>query len=151
MAEHGGGGLSLELEGLTIEGVDAGQAAAKFDLTLELRETSEGLAGSLDYATALFDRATIERYLGYLQRLLAAMVENDSQQVSRIGLLDKDERAQLLDSWNETAAPYPQASTIHGLFEAQVRRTPEAIAVEHEGRQVSYAELNARPTAWHTR
>ncbi len=86
-------GLSLELEGLTIEGVDAGQAAAKFDLTLELRETSEGLAGSLDYATALFDRETIERYLGYLQRLLAAMVENDSQQVSRIGLLDKDERA----------------------------------------------------------
>ncbi|MGD7392187.1 condensation domain-containing protein, partial [Ralstonia pseudosolanacearum] len=57
-------GLSLELEGLTIEGVDAGQAAAKFDLTLELRETSEGLAGSLDYATALFDRETIERYLG---------------------------------------------------------------------------------------
>ncbi|WP_197348302.1 non-ribosomal peptide synthetase, partial [Ralstonia pseudosolanacearum] len=137
-------GLSLELEGLTIEGVDAGQAAAKFDLTLELRETSEGLAGSLDYATALFDRATVERYLGYLQRLLAAMVENDSQQVSRIGLLDEDERVRLLESWNETKAPYPQASTIHGLFEAQVRRTPEAIAVEHEGRQVSYAELNAR-------
>ncbi|WP_426616875.1 condensation domain-containing protein, partial [Ralstonia pseudosolanacearum] len=126
-------GLSLELEGLTIEGVDAGQAAAKFDLTLELRETSEGLTGSLDYATALFDRETIERYLGYLQRLLAAMVENDSQQVSRIGLLDEDERVRLLESWNETAAPYPQASTIHGLFEAQVRRTPEAIAVEHEG------------------
>ncbi len=137
-------GLSLELDGLTIEGVGAGQAAAKFDLTLELRETSEGLTGSLDYATALFDRETIERYLGYLQRLLAAMVENDSQQVSRIGLLDKDERAQLLESWNETRRPYPEASTIHGLFEAQVRRTPEAIAVEHEGRQVSYAELNAR-------
>ncbi|MGA4195177.1 amino acid adenylation domain-containing protein, partial [Ralstonia nicotianae] len=137
-------GLSLELEGLTIEGVGAGQAAAKFDLTLELRETSEGLTGSLDYATALFDRETVERYLGYLQRLLAAMVENDSQQVSRIGLLDKDERAQLLESWNETKAAYPDASTIHGLFEAQVRRTPEAIAVEHEGRQVSYAELNAQ-------
>ncbi|MDO3550997.1 amino acid adenylation domain-containing protein [Ralstonia pseudosolanacearum] len=137
-------GLSLELEGLTIEGVDAGQAAAKFDLTLELRETSEGLAGSLDYATALFDRETIERYLGYLHRLLKAMAADDSQEVNRIALLDEGERAQLLDSWNETAAPYPQASTIHGLFEAQVRRTPEAIAVEHEGRQVSYAELNAR-------
>nr|WP_231680779.1 non-ribosomal peptide synthetase [Ralstonia pseudosolanacearum] len=137
-------GLSLELDGLTIEGVGAGQAAAKFDLTLELRETSEGLTGSLDYATALFDRETIERYLGYLQRLLAAMVENDSQQVSRIALLDEDERVRLLESWNETAAAYPDASTIHGLFEAQVRRTPEAIAVEHEGRQVSYAELNAR-------
>ncbi|MGC5831634.1 non-ribosomal peptide synthase/polyketide synthase [Ralstonia pseudosolanacearum] len=137
-------GLSLELEGLTIEGVDAGQAAAKFDLTLELRETSEGLAGSLDYATALFDRETIERYLGYLQRLLKAMVENDSQEVSQIGLLDEGERAQLLESWNETKAAYPDASTIHGLFEAQVRRTPEAIAVEHEGQQVSYAELNAR-------
>ncbi|MGA4059738.1 amino acid adenylation domain-containing protein, partial [Ralstonia nicotianae] len=137
-------GLSLELEGLTIEGVDSGQAAAKFDLTLELRETSEGLAGSLDYATALFDRETIERYLGYLQRVLAAMVENDSQEVSRIALLDEDERVRLLESLNETAAPYPQASTIHGLFEAQVRRTPEAIAVVHEGQQVSYAELNAR-------
>ncbi|MGA4423569.1 amino acid adenylation domain-containing protein, partial [Ralstonia nicotianae] len=137
-------GLSLELEGLTIEGVDAGQAAAKFDLTLELRETSEGLAGSLDYATALFDRETIERYLGYLHRLLAAMVENDSQQVSRIALLDEDERVRLLESWNETAAAYPDASTIQGLFEAQVRRTPEAIAVVHEGQQVSYAELNAR-------
>ncbi|MGA4254993.1 amino acid adenylation domain-containing protein, partial [Ralstonia nicotianae] len=137
-------GLSLELEGLTIEGVDAGQAAAKFDLTLELRETSEGLTGSLDYATALFDRETIERYLGYLHRLLAAMVENDSQEVSRIALLDEDERVRLLESWNETAAAYPDASTIQGLFEAQVRRTPEAIAVEHEGRQVSYAELNAR-------
>ncbi|MGA4405222.1 amino acid adenylation domain-containing protein [Ralstonia nicotianae] len=137
-------GLSLELEGLTIEGVDAGQAAAKFDLTLELRETSEGLTGSLDYATALFDRATIERYLGYLYRLLKVMAADDSQEVNRIALLDEGERAQLLDSWNETAAPYPQASTIHGLFEAQVRRTPEAIAVEHEGQQVSYAELNAR-------
>ncbi|MGD7076000.1 amino acid adenylation domain-containing protein, partial [Ralstonia pseudosolanacearum] len=137
-------GLSLELEGLTIEGVGAGQAAAKFDLTLELRETSEGLTGSLDYATALFDRATIERYLGYLQRLLKAMAADDSQEVNRIALLDEGERTQLLESWNETKAPYPQASTIHGLFEAQVRRTPEAIAVEHEGRQVSYAELNAR-------
>ncbi|MDO3549540.1 non-ribosomal peptide synthetase, partial [Ralstonia pseudosolanacearum] len=137
-------GLSLELEGLRIEGVDAGQAAAKFDLTLELRETSEGLTGSLDYATALFDRETIERYLGYLHRLLKAMAADDSQEVSRIALLDEGERAQLLDSWNETAAPYPEASTIHGLFEAQVRRTPEAIAVVHEGQQVSYAELNAR-------
>ncbi|TYZ39082.1 non-ribosomal peptide synthetase module, partial [Ralstonia solanacearum] len=94
--------------------------------------------------TALFDRETIERYLGYLQRLLKAMVENDSQEVSQIGLLDEGERAQLLESWNETKAAYPDASTIHGLFEAQVRRTPEAIAVVHEGRQVSYAELNAR-------
>ncbi|MFV8549780.1 amino acid adenylation domain-containing protein, partial [Ralstonia pseudosolanacearum] len=137
-------GLSLELEGLTIEGVDAGQAAAKFDLTLELRETSEGLTGSLDYATALFDRETIERYLGYLHRLLKAMAADDSQEVNRIALLGEDERVRLLESWNETKAAYPDASTIHGLFEAQVRRTPEAIAVEHEGQQVSYAELNAR-------
>ncbi|WP_197340050.1 condensation domain-containing protein, partial [Ralstonia solanacearum] len=74
-------GLNLELEGLTIEGVEAGQSAAKFDLTLELRETAEGIAGSLDYATALFDRATIERYVGYLQRLLKAMAADDGQEV----------------------------------------------------------------------
>ncbi|OPK48737.1 non-ribosomal peptide synthetase, partial [Ralstonia solanacearum] len=137
-------GLNLELEGLTIEGVEAGQAAAKFDLTLELRETAEGIAGSLDYATALFDRATIERYVGYLQRLLKAMAADDGQEVGRIALLGEEERARLLEAWNETEAAYPQASTIHGLFEAQVRRAPEAIAVEYEGQRVSYAELNAR-------
>ncbi|WP_197339987.1 condensation domain-containing protein, partial [Ralstonia solanacearum] len=137
-------GLNLELEGLTIEGVEAGQSAAKFDLTLELRETAGGIAGSLDYATALFDRATIERYVGYLQRLLKAMAADDGQEVGRIALLGEEERARLLEAWNETGAAYPQASTIHGLFEAQVRRTPEAIAVECEGQRVSYAELNAR-------
>ncbi|WP_245208992.1 amino acid adenylation domain-containing protein, partial [Ralstonia solanacearum] len=137
-------GLNLELPGLTIEGVEAGQAAAKFDLTLELRETAEGIAGSLDYATALFDRATIERYVGYLQQLLKSMTVDDSQEVGRIALLGEEERARLLEAWNETEAAYPQASTIHGLFEAQVRRTPEAIAVEYEGQRVSYAELNAR-------
>ncbi|WP_155521093.1 condensation domain-containing protein, partial [Ralstonia solanacearum] len=72
--------------GLTIEGVEAGQAAAKFDLTLELTETAEGIAGSLDYAMALFDRATIERYVGYLQRLLKSMTADDSQEVGRIAL-----------------------------------------------------------------
>ncbi|WP_235435209.1 non-ribosomal peptide synthetase, partial [Ralstonia solanacearum] len=137
-------GLNLELPGLTIEGVEAGQAAAKFDLTLELRETAEGIAGSLDYATALFDRATIERYVGYLQRLLKAMATDDSQEVGRIALLGEEERTRLLEAWNETEVAYPQASTIHGLFEAQVRRTPEAIAVGCEGQRVSYVELNAR-------
>ncbi|WP_247364753.1 amino acid adenylation domain-containing protein, partial [Ralstonia pseudosolanacearum] len=102
--------MVLKLDGLTIEHLADESYTAKFDLSLALREHDGRIAGSLDYATALFDRETIERYLGYLQRLLAAMVENDSQEVSRIGLLDKDERAQLLDSWNETAAPYPQAS-----------------------------------------
>ncbi len=63
------------------------------------------------------------------------MAADDSQEVNRIALLGEDERAQLLESWNETKAAYPDASTIHGLFEAQVRRTPEAIAVEHEGRR----------------
>ncbi|MFV0920461.1 amino acid adenylation domain-containing protein, partial [Ralstonia nicotianae] len=136
--------MVLKLDGLTIEHLADESYTAKFDLSLALREHDGRIAGSLDYATALFDRETIERYLGYLQRLLKAMVENDSQQVSRIALLDEDERVRLLESWNETAAAYPDASTIHGLFEAQVRRTPEAIAVVHEGQQVSYAELNAR-------
>ncbi|MGA4069672.1 non-ribosomal peptide synthetase, partial [Ralstonia nicotianae] len=136
--------MVLKLDGLTIEHLADESYTAKFDLSLALREHDGRIAGSLDYATALFDRKTIERYLGYLHRLLKAMAADDSQEVNRIALLDEGERAQLLDSWNETKAAYPDASTIHGLFEAQVRRTPEAIAVVHEGQQVSYAELNAR-------
>ncbi|WP_247539250.1 non-ribosomal peptide synthetase, partial [Ralstonia pseudosolanacearum] len=136
--------MVLKLDGLTIEHLADESYTAKFDLSLALREHDGRIAGSLDYATALFDRATIERYLGYLHRLLKAMVENDSREVGRITLLGAEEQSQIVDAWNAGELMPAPSATLHAVFEAQVRRMPEAIAVEHEGQQVSYAELNAR-------
>ncbi|WP_235435211.1 AMP-binding protein, partial [Ralstonia solanacearum] len=136
--------LVLQLDGLTIEPLADESYTAKFDLSLALREHNGRIAGSLDYATSLFDRGTVERYVGYLLRLLQAMAADDGQEVGRIALLGAAERRQIIDVWN-TGEPAPVPSeTLCALFEAQVRRTPEAIAVEYEGQRVSYAELNAR-------
>ena len=117
---------------------------AKFDLTLELAEHGDRIVGTLVYATALFDRATIERYGGYFERILAAMVADDRRELDRIALLSEDERRQVLVEWNATERPYPAGTCVHELFEAQAEKSPDAVAVSHEGEQLSYGELNAR-------
>ncbi|WP_225709767.1 AMP-binding protein, partial [Bradyrhizobium cenepequi] len=102
------------------------------------------IAGTLDYATALFDQATIERQRGYLLALLRAMVADAQQPVGRIELLSSAERTYLLEELNRTAAPYAEQQCIHELFEAQVRKAPDAVAVIDADERLSYGELNAR-------
>ncbi|MCG1048882.1 AMP-binding protein, partial [Mycetohabitans sp. B6] len=116
----------------------------KFDLDLHLYESGEEIVGALGYATALFDRATIERHIGYLQTTLQAMAADASHPVTRVELLSPAERTLLLQTWNATQRDYPAHQCIHQLFEAQVARTPEATALVYEDQTLSYAELNAR-------
>ncbi|HEX8362543.1 MAG TPA: amino acid adenylation domain-containing protein, partial [Longimicrobium sp.] len=135
----------LRLPGLTL--ASAGPAAhttAKFDLALTLQEAGGRIAGSVTYATSLFSEATVERYLGYLRRVLQAMAADETLTLDRLPLLPADERARMVEEWNATGAEYPVESCIHELFEAQVERTPGAIAVVHEDVGLTYAELNAR-------
>ncbi|HEX9937850.1 MAG TPA: amino acid adenylation domain-containing protein, partial [Longimicrobium sp.] len=136
----------LELSGLTLGGVGPApsQVAAKFDLSLSLGEADGRVVGSVTYATALFERATVERYLGYLRRVLGQMVADDAQAVDRLGLLDEAERSQALEEWNRTEADVSRDTCVHALFEAQVARTPDALAVVFDGHSLTYAELNAR-------
>ncbi|WP_420126319.1 amino acid adenylation domain-containing protein, partial [Longimicrobium sp.] len=124
--------------------VSASEAAAKFDLSLDLEERDGRIVGSVTYATSLFDRATVERWMGYLRRALEAMVADERQPMERLALLPADERTQVLEAWNRTDAAYPSESCIHELFQQQAARTPEATAVVFEGQRRSYAELNAR-------
>ncbi|MFQ3459756.1 amino acid adenylation domain-containing protein, partial [Bradyrhizobium sp. UFLA01-814] len=131
------------LPGLMVEAAADGFDQVKFDLELSLGEQGEVIAGTLGYATALFDRATIERQRGYLLALLRAMVADAQQAVGRIELLPADERAYLLEELNRTAVTYPEQQCIHELFEAQVQKAPEAVAVVHEEERLSYGELNA--------
>ncbi|MDA9420846.1 peptide synthetase, partial [Bradyrhizobium sp. CCBAU 53380] len=134
----------LDLPGLSVEAAGDEIDQVKFDLELSLGEQGEEIAGTLAYATALFDRATIERQRGYLLALLRAMAADAQQEVRRIELLSTAERTYLLEELNQTAARYPAERCIHELFEAQVHKAPDAVAVVCEDERLSYGELNAR-------
>jgi len=117
---------------------------SKFDLSLILRDAGERIVGGLVYATSLFERATVERYLGYLRTLLEGMVTDETQAIERLRLMPEGERQQVLYEWNATRVEYPREKLVHELFEEQVEQTPDAVAVVHEDATLSYGELNRR-------
>jgi amino acid adenylation domain-containing protein len=133
---------ALELPGLTLSSLEIDTATAKFDLTLSMEDTPQGLMGSLEYSTDLFDATTISRMLEHLQTLLEGIVANPQQRLADLPLLTEAERQQLLVEWNRTAMDYPKDVCVHQLFEAQVEQTPEAVAVVFADQQLTYSELN---------
>jgi amino acid adenylation domain-containing protein len=122
----------------------AAGTTAKFDLTFGLQEQDGQIVGAMEYATALYDAATVGRHIEHWRTLLEAMLIDDSQALGRLPLLTPAQRQQLLVDWNATATPYPQDQCIHRLFEEQVERTPDAIAVVFKERQLTYRQLNAQ-------
>ncbi|RKI64410.1 amino acid adenylation domain-containing protein [Corallococcus sp. AB049A] len=130
--------------GLQIGGVDVPVTTSKFDLTLEVYEQRDGLRCRLEYATALFDAATLERMAEHLTELAKAVVATPDAPVTTLPLLTPAAREQVLRGWNDTRVEYPRGATLHQLFEAQAERTPEAIAVQFEDQRLTYAQLDAR-------
>lgn len=96
----------------------------------------------ISYDRSRFDQAAITRMLGHLQTLLTSMITNPAQTLAALPLVTEAERHQLLVDWNDTAADYAQATCLHELFEAQVERHPDAIAVVDETQQLTYGEVN---------
>ncbi|MBR8840976.1 MAG: amino acid adenylation domain-containing protein, partial [Stigonema ocellatum SAG 48.90 = DSM 106950] len=134
----------VKLPGVTLTQLDHQSTIAKFDLTLSMSETDQGLVGSWEYNTDLFDGSTISRMAGHFQNLLSAIVENPQQTVGEIPLLSEAERHQLLVEWNDTLSEYPQDKCIHQLFSEQVEKTPFCVAVVFENQQLTYLQLNHR-------
>ena len=135
---------SVELTGLTVSSLPVESATAKFDITLVIENTHTGLVGWWEYNTDLFDSSTIERMTGHFVTLLEAIVTNPQEKISSLTLLTESESRQLLVEWNETQTDYPQDKCISELFEEQVERTPDAVAVIYENQQLTYQELNCR-------
>ena len=134
----------IELPGVTLSELNWESTIAKFDLTLSMTETDRGLVGSWEYNTDLFDGSTIERMAAHFQNLLSAIVENPQVSVAELPLLCEAERHQLLMEWNDTAKEYPSDKCIYQLFEEQVEKTPDAVAVVFENQQLTYQQLNQR-------
>ncbi|MEH2262461.1 non-ribosomal peptide synthetase [Nostoc sp.] len=120
------------------------QRGAAFDINLAVIEAGDSLQLCWQYNTDLFDAATIARMARNYQILLEGILSNPEQQISELPLLTPAERDQLLFEWNNTKVEYPQDKCIHQLFEEQVRRTPDAVAVEFGAEQLTYNELNQR-------
>ena len=120
------------------------QRGADFDLNLMVMEAQGELQLCWQYNTDLFDLSTIERMTGHFVTLLEGIVANAEQQISQLPLLSEVEQQQLLVKWNDTQVDYPQDKCIHQLFEEQVERTPDAVAVVFEHQQLTYEQLNCR-------
>ncbi|WP_258556223.1 non-ribosomal peptide synthetase, partial [Fischerella thermalis] len=135
---------ALELPGLKLTPSIVDSGFAEFDLTLFLEDTKLGLMGALEYSTDLFRADTINRMIGHWQTLLARIVSHPDENISKLPLLTKFEENQLLVDWNQTTTDYAKDQCIHQLFEAQVERTPNAVAVVFADQQLTYRELNEK-------
>lgn len=141
----------LDLPGVSFNWLPLESAKAKFDLTLSMEETEVGLIGYWEYNRDLFEPETIRRASGHFQTLLEGIVTNPKMCIGELSLLTPSERHQLLVEWNDTHTTYPQEKCIHQLFEEQVERTPDGVAVVFEDEQLTYRELNERANqlAWY--
>jgi natural product biosynthesis luciferase-like monooxygenase protein/amino acid adenylation domain-containing protein len=142
-------GAAMPLGDLTLTAMHLPQRSSQFDVTLTMAETAQGLSARLEYNTDLFDRQTAERLAEGYGNLLAAVVDNPDQQIGRLPLLSKAEHQRILYDWNDTARPFHECC-IHELFEAQVARTPDAVALiaddlaALDASGLTYRELNVR-------
>lgn len=134
----------FELPGLTLTPLEMENFSAKFDLTLAIDNTEQGIIGSWEYNSDLFDEGTIARMSQHFQRLLEAIVSNREQQVGKLPLLTEAEQYQLLLEWNSNYKEYACNQCIHQLFEAQVERTPDSVALRFAESVLTYRELNTR-------
>ncbi|MEH2049416.1 condensation domain-containing protein, partial [Nostoc sp.] len=135
----------LKLPDLTLKWLHNHTGTAKFDLTLSVVDAKSELWGFWEYNTDLFDAATLDRMIGHFTNLLEGIVTNPDQRLSDLPLLTIAEQQTLLVKWNHTTTNYSEDNKcIHDLFEAQVERTPNNVAVVFEEEQLTYSELNAR-------
>jgi amino acid adenylation domain-containing protein len=132
------------IPGLQIEPIEIESERSIFDLSLFLREREGRYIGYIEYSTDLFNRDRVERMADHLKTLLKSIVPNPDCRIAELPILPEAERHQLLVEWNDTATDYPRDKCIHQLFEEQVERTADVIAVDFDGQSLTYQELNRR-------
>lgn len=134
----------LDLGGLQLEITTNRKAYATFDIYFNMLETDRGIVIDCEYNTDLFDGSSIRRWLDHYRTILEGAVADPEKAISRLPLVGDADRNQHLVEWNATARDYPRERCVHQLFEEQVNRTPDSIAVVAEDETLTYLELNLR-------
>ncbi|HYG76092.1 MAG TPA: amino acid adenylation domain-containing protein [Planctomycetota bacterium] len=135
---------TLKLDELTATPVRLPETAAKYDITLSVRESLDGLDLTLDYNTDLYEHDAMERLLQHYVMFLQNALLDPDVRVESIPLLNPAEKKLLLETWNQSKTEIPAGACVQELVEAQVRRTPDAIAVRFGSEALTYSQLNAR-------
>lgn len=136
---------AFTLEGIKTEKLNFNYPIAKFDLILWAEEKADGsLLCAFKYATDLFEATTIERMAKHFIYLVQGIVKKPTETIQTFPLLNELERQQVLVEWNQTQVTYPSNKTVHQLFEEQVEKTPNNVAVVFENQSLTYKELNGR-------
>jgi amino acid adenylation domain-containing protein len=131
-----------EIPGLAVRTLRTKNETAKYDLTLYVKDYGRRLVIDLQYKTDLFDEATILRTLKHYEAILNDVVADAGSCLGSMSWLPAEERQELLVEWNATEVPYSDQTCVHELFEKQVERTPQSIAVAFGDRLLTYRELN---------
>ncbi|RYZ41973.1 MAG: amino acid adenylation domain-containing protein, partial [Myxococcaceae bacterium] len=134
----------VRLQGLTLKGMEAEEKTSKFDLSLVVEEVQDGVVAMVNYNSDLFEAGTMDRMLGHLKVLLDAAVAHPEQRLWELPLMGLEEQQRLVKEWSGTEVEYPRDASLPVLFEAQVLKTPEAVAVEYGAQRLTYAQLNQR-------
>jgi amino acid adenylation domain-containing protein len=132
----------MDWSGLVLEPFVIPQQAGQNDLVLDVMETSKHLVGIFRYNSNLFDASTIQRLAQHFQTLLQGIIANPDRQILAMPILTEMEQQKILRDWNNTHVNYLQNHCIHQVFEQQVAKTPTAIAIVGENKQLTYQELN---------
>ena len=135
---------TLDLDDVRATQLEVETGTAKFDLTLTVIPQGDTLLADLEFSTELFNTQTAERMLVHWGVLLEGILADPDGTIDQLPLLTPHERQQVLIDWNQTTTEYPRESTVHHLFQEQVRHSPEAIALTAGPEQITYADLNAR-------
>ena len=134
----------LKISDLELSRLSQGAGVARFDLIFNISDTREGVIGTVEYNTDLFDAATIKRMVRHFRALLDSAVANPERRLSQLSLLSEEERRQQLVEWNDTGAEFPSTLGVHRLFESHAAASPLSVALIEDNVQLSYGELNQR-------
>ncbi|EOP94530.1 amino acid adenylation domain-containing protein [Bacillus cereus VD140] len=136
--------FEFNINGVTTEVCDIDFNVAKFDLSLTAIEYTDHLKFDLQYCTKLFKKETIKRLAGHLVNVIKEITNNPGLKLGEINLLSEEETEIILHKFNDTMAEFPKNKTLNHVFEEQVLKTPNHIAVIFEEEQLTYKQLNEK-------
>ncbi|MCX6582111.1 MAG: amino acid adenylation domain-containing protein [Candidatus Aminicenantes bacterium] len=140
----------IQITGLKMTPFPFEENISKFDLTLRAFDAPSNLRFTFEYCTKLFKTVTIERFVGFFKAVIARATREPHARIAEIEIISEAEKQIILMNFNDTAVQYPRDKTIHGLFEEQVEKTPDRIAVigstietlRATSLQMTYRQLN---------